>query len=112
MASVRRVTRFFVPGVSPGSDTLRAYDELRRYAEARTGSRVRTLRICALICRRDGRDGDTRVGEPDPCSGGTVHAIFAIRDGYAIVSSGGYERLSKRQVYDAIEFDGAMTSDA
>ena len=99
------MTRFFVPGASPGTETVRVYDELRRYAEAQTGTPTRATRICALNCRRGGADSKTRVGEPDPCGGGTVDAIFATRDGYTIVWRDGHAEVTRRQTYEAIEFD-------
>ena len=99
------MSRFFVPGALPGGEAERAYDELRTYAENRAGRPTRATRIEALHCRRDGADSEFRVGESDPGSGGTVHAIFATGDGYAVVWEGGHAILSKRQIYQAIPFD-------
>jgi hypothetical protein len=96
---------FFVPGTLAGEPTRRAYDELRAYAEASTGSLARRDLIFAVSCRRDGADTEARVGEPDPCSGGTVLAIFASRDGYTIVWRGGHGSVSRRATYEAIPFD-------
>jgi hypothetical protein len=95
----------FVPGATPGAPTQRAYDELRGYAEARTGQMARGDAIFALSCRRGGTDSDTRVGEPDPCTGHIVLAIFASRDGYTIVWRGGHDNVSRRATYEAILFD-------
>lgn len=99
------MTRFFVPGSPPGRHSERAYDELRSYAEARSGLPVRATRILALVCRRDGSDSESRVGETDPCGGGTVHAIFATSSGYTIIWEGGYANVGRRQIYEAIPFD-------
>jgi hypothetical protein len=100
------MTRFFVPGEAPGNPARRAYAELRAYAEACTGRAVREQRIYSLSCRREGGDSETRVGEMDPCGGGTVHAIFATSGGgYAIVWRGGHTEVTKSQTYEAVEFD-------
>lgn len=99
------MTQFFVPGAAPGNQAQRAYDELRTYAEARTGRAVREKRIFSLSARRDGGDSETRVGEVDPCGGGTVHAIFATSGGYTIVWRGGHSEVTKSQTYEAVEFD-------
>ena len=99
------VTAFFVPGASPGDQTERAYDELRSYAEARTGRSAQRARIFALSCRRDGADSTAYVGQADPCGGLTVHAIFATSDGYTIVWRDGHADVTRRQTYEAIEFD-------
>lgn len=99
------MTAFFVPGAAPGAPTSRAYEELRGFAELRTGSPTRRQSIFALSCRRDGSDSETRVGEPDPHRGQTVLAIFAGRDGYTIVWRGGHTNVTRRQTYEAIPFD-------
>jgi len=99
------MTPFFLPGAHPGADTDRAYRELRARTEERTGLLTRPTRIYALSSRREGADSDTRVGERDPCTGETVHAIFATTDGYTIIWEGGHVDLSKRQIYEAIPFD-------
>ena len=99
------MTAFFVPGVTPGTATKRAYEELRGYAEGRTGHSTRRDSIFALSCRRGGADSETRVGEPDPYRGHTVLAIFAGRDGYTIVWSGGCATVTRRETYEAIPFD-------
>jgi hypothetical protein len=96
---------FFVPGSDPGAPTWRAYDALRGSTEARTGHAARGDRIFALSCRRAGVDSETRVGELDPCTGRTVLAIFASRDGYSIVWQGGHADISRRATYEAILFD-------
>lgn len=95
---------FFVPGARPGAETDRAYAELRARTEQRTGQAIRTNRIYALSCRRDGADSQTSVGERDPCVGRTVHAIFKTNDGYTVVWDGGHADLSRRQIYEAIPF--------
>ena len=99
------MTAFFLPGALPGTDVDRAFAELRADTEKRTGRLTRETRIYALSSRRDGTDSETRVGEPDPCTGETVHAIFATTDGYMVIWDGGQVDLSKRQVYEAIPFD-------
>lgn len=100
------MTEFFVPGVAPGEPTRRAYDELRGYAEARTGRPAGDAHILALSSRRHGTDSETRVGEPDPWGGGTVLAIFASgREGYMVVWHGGHASVSRRETYEAIPFD-------
>jgi hypothetical protein len=99
------MTRFFVPGAPSDVQAERAYGDLRAYAEARAGRPTRATRIQALICRREGGDSETRVGERDPCGGGTVHAIFATTEGYTVIWEGGYANLSRRQIYAAIPFD-------
>jgi hypothetical protein len=99
------MTAFFVPGAEPGEQTTRAYDELRGYAESRTGRLARRDLIFALNCRRAGADSETRVGEPDPCGGSIVLAIFAGRDGYMVVWHGGHANVSRRETYEAILFD-------
>jgi hypothetical protein len=99
------VPSFFVPGKAAGEPTRRAYAELRGYAEARTGRLARRDLIFALSCRRGGEDTEARVGEPDPCGGGTVLAIFASREAYTIVWRGGHGSVSRRATYEAIPFD-------
>jgi hypothetical protein len=99
------MTAFFVPGARPGTDTDRAYAELRAHTERRTGKITRATRIYALNSRRDGADSETRVGERDPCNGKTVHAIFATTVGYTVIWDGGHADLSTRQIYEAIPFD-------
>lgn len=99
------MTPFFFPGARPGTDTDRAYDELRAHTEKRTGRVTRATRIYALTSRRDGADSETRVGERDPSTGETVHAIFATSDGCTVIWEGGHVDLSKRQIYEAIPFE-------
>jgi hypothetical protein len=99
------MTHFFLPGSLPGADLDRAYAELRADTEKLTGHLTRETRIYSLSSRRDGADSETRVGECDPCTGATVHAIFATTEGYTVISERGHTNLSKRQVYEAIPFD-------
>jgi len=99
------MTAFFVPGVTPGAPARQAYDELRGYVETQTGHMTRADVICALSCRRSGEDTEVRVGELDPYSRQVVLAIFASRDGYTIVWSGGHAAVTRRQTYEAIPFD-------
>ena len=99
------MTAFFVPDAAPGTPTQRAYEDLRGYAERRTGRPVRREPIFALSCRLDGTDSETRVGGPGPHRGQTVLAIFAGRDGYIIVWRGGHTSVTRRQTYAAIPFD-------
>lgn len=53
-----------------------AYQELRRLTEARMGRPPSRRRIAELWSRRGNLDCVTRVGAPDPVSGGIVTAIF------------------------------------
>ena len=99
------MTPFFVPGETPGEPTQRAYEALRGYVEAQTGHRTRTDAIFALSCRRTGADTESRVGELDPHTRQMVLAIFASREGYTIVWSGGHADVSRRQAYAATLFD-------
>jgi hypothetical protein len=99
------MTAFFVPGARSGVHAVRAHDELRRLTEERTGRVTRRTRICALTSRRQGADSETRVGADDPCTGEQVQAIFATTEGYTVVWDGGHVDLTKRQVYEAIQFD-------
>jgi hypothetical protein len=99
------MTAFFVPGAPPGAPTRQAYAELLGYVEAQTGHGMREDVICALSCRRSGQDSEIRVGEPDPISDQVVLAIFAGRESYTIVWSGGHAEVSRRQTYEAIPFD-------
>ena len=100
------MTPFFLPGISPGADTDRAYAVLRAGTEIRTGLTTSPTRIYSLSCRREGSDSETRVGERDPCMGQTVHAIFKTNEGYTVICGGGrHVDLRKRQIYAAIAFD-------
>jgi len=99
------MTAFFVPGATPGAPTRRAYDDLRGYVETQTGHLMRADAICSLTCRRSGEDSEVRVGELDPYSREMVLAIFASRDAYTIVWSGGHTNVTRRQTYEAIPFD-------
>jgi hypothetical protein len=99
------MTAFFIPDTPAGEQTDRAYEDLRRYAQLTAGRPTRSRRIFSLSCRRDGADGETRVGSEDPCGADTVHAIFDIGKGYAILWRGGHAIVTKRQTYAAVEFD-------
>jgi hypothetical protein len=99
------MTAFFLPGTRPGVDVDRRYDELRALTEERIGRPIRAMRIYALDGRRDGADSETRVGERDPCTGETVHAILATNEGYTVICDGGHIDLGKRQIYEVIPFD-------
>lgn len=99
------MTAFFIPDTPPGEHTNRAYEDLRRYAALTSGRSLRTRRIFSLSCRRQGVDCETRVGDDDPAGGETVHAIFGVGDGYAIVWRGGHAIVAKPQTYAALEFD-------
>jgi hypothetical protein len=99
------VTTFFLPGVQPGVDSDRVYDDLRGLTEQRTGCPTRATRIYALHSRRDGTDSQTRVGESDPCTGKTVRAIFATKEEYIVIWEGGYANVSKRQIYEVTTFE-------
>jgi len=103
-ASPEPAMLFFVPGAAPGAATARAYEEMRGYAEARTGRKVRHDRIFSLSCRRGGVDSEARVGDVDPFGGHLVHAIFATSEGYTIVWPGGHADVTKRQTYEAVAF--------
>lgn len=98
------MSALFVPGSRPGAESARVHAELRTSTEARMGCATRAGVIYALDCRREGADSQTRVGDPDPCTGETVHAIFATRDGYTVIWEGGYADLPRRQVYGEILF--------
>jgi hypothetical protein len=98
------MTSFFVPGARPGTDTDRAYASLRAQTEERTGRPTRATRIYALSSRREGADSETRVGEPDPCSGQTVRAIFATKEGCTVVCEGASVDVGKSQIYAATPF--------
>jgi hypothetical protein len=99
------MTAFFVPGAKPGEPTRRAYEQLRADAAGRIGRQPRADLIYSLLCRRTGADCETRVGEPDPCDGHTVLAIFATRDGYDVVWEGGHAVVDRHQAYEAVPFD-------
>jgi hypothetical protein len=99
------MTAFFVPGIVPGEQTHRAYEQLRAYAEARTGRAPRPEHIYSLLCRRTGADTEARVGEPDPCDGSTVLAIFADREGYVVVWEDGHAQVGRHEAYEAVAFD-------
>jgi len=99
------MTAFFIPDTPAGEQTARAYEDLRQYAQHTAGRPARARRIFSLTCRRDGTDSETRVGNNDPSVGTTVHAIFDIGDGYAIIWRGGHAIVTKRQTYEAVEFD-------
>lgn len=94
-----------MPGALPGEPTRLAYAVLRASVEARIGHALRGEAICALSCRRSGKDTESRVGELDPYAGRTVLAIFASREAYTIVWDGGQADVSRRQAYEAIPFD-------
>ena len=99
------MTAFFVPGVSSGTDADRAYEDLRSHAAAISGRPPRDRRIYKLSCRRGGTDCETVVGEVDPASATTVHAIFDVGDRYAVYVQGGQQTVTKRQTYAVVEFD-------
>jgi hypothetical protein len=99
------MTAFFIPDTPAGEQTDRAYEDLRGYAQLTAGRPARAKRIFSLSCRRDGADCETRVGGQDPSGGKTVDAIFDIGVGYAILWRGGHAIVTKRQTYEAVEFD-------
>jgi len=99
------MTAFFVPGTPSGEQTVRAYEDLRRYAELAAGRPARSTRICRLSRRRAGADCETRVGAEDMWDGKTVYAIFDVGDGYLVLGRGGHETVAKHQTYMAVEFD-------
>ena len=99
------MTAFFIPGTPAGQQTDRAYEDLRRDAQLTAGRPTRPARIFSLSCRRGGADCETHVGGQDPSGANTVHAIFDIGEGYAIVWRGGHAIVTKRQTYEAVEFD-------
>ncbi len=80
------MARFFIPSLPGGAPAAEgAYRELRDQAEAQTGETSRERRIEGLLCRRNGRDCQLRVGEPDAGNGQTVAAIIqAGRDAYTV----------------------------
>ena len=93
------MTRFFVPGTPRGTQTERAYADMRQHAELVSGRAARSRRIFKLSCRSAGADVEPCVGEE------AVHAIFDIGDAYAILRHGGHEVVPKRHTYAAVEFD-------
>ena len=99
------MTAFFVPGTPSGEHTDRAYEDLCRYAESAAGRPPRSRRIFALSCRRGGMDSEARVGRDDPVGGDLVHAIFDVGDGYLVVWRNGHTTVTKRQTYEAVDFD-------
>ena len=99
------MTAFFIPGTPSGQQTDRAYEDLRRDAQLTAGRPTRPTRIFSLSCRRGGADCETRVGGQAPSGANTVHAIFDIGEGYAILWRGGHAIVTKRQTYEAVEFD-------
>jgi hypothetical protein len=98
------VTAFFIPDTPAGAQTTRAYADLRRHAELTSARVVRTVRIFKLTHRRGGTDCETCVGNQNPADA-TVHAIFDIGDSYIVLSRGGKEIVTKRQTYNAQQFD-------
>jgi hypothetical protein len=99
------MTAFFVPDTPAGEQTDRAYEDLRRYAQLTAGRPARATRIFSLSCRRGGADCESRVGCEDPSGVNTVDAIFDVGEGYAILWRGGHAIVTKRQTYEAVEFD-------
>jgi hypothetical protein len=99
------MTAFFVPDTPAGEQTDRAYEDLRRYAQLTAGRPARATRIFSLSCRRGGADCESRVGCEDPSGANTVDAIFDVGEGYAILWRGGHAIVTKRQTYEAVEFD-------
>lgn len=104
------MTAFFIPDTPPGEHTDRAYEDLRRYAALTAGSPPRSRRIFSLSCRREGADSETRVGRDDPSGGETVHAIFDVGHGYAVLWRGGHAIVAKKQTYAAVEFDSGSST--
>lgn len=99
------MTAFFIPDTPPGEQTNRAYEDLRRYAQLTWGRPARATRIFSLSCRRGGADCETRVGGEDPSGASTVYAVFDVGESYAILWRGGHAMVTKRQTYEAVEFD-------
>lgn len=103
------MTRFFVPDLK-GREADDGYDAIRLAAEAKTGHRPTDKRISALMCRRDGRDLETTVGEADPVCGETVMAILDL--GRALpylvhcggTNGGAQQFLVTKPVYVVTEF--------
>jgi hypothetical protein len=100
------MTAFFVPDTPAGEQTDRAYEDLRHYAQLTAGRPPRATRIFSLSARRGGADCETRVGGEDPSGANTVYAIFDVgEEGYAVLWRGGHAIVTKRQTYEAVEFD-------
>jgi hypothetical protein len=79
------MARFFIPSTADEAAAESQYGALRDHAEATTGVPPRSRRIHEIACRRQGRDCQLRVGEPDAANGRMVAAILQLgRDAYAI----------------------------
>ncbi len=73
----RRLTAFFIPGVSNDPHLLeKIYAEMRNQIERDLGRRPSARRILRLWSRRGTVDCVAEVGRADPVCGGTVMAIF------------------------------------
>lgn len=76
---------FFLPSTADKAAAESGYGALRDDAEATTGLQPRSRRIHQIDCRREGRDCQLRVGEPDVINGRTVEAILQLgRDAYTV----------------------------
>jgi hypothetical protein len=104
---------FFLPSAANEAAAESDYGALRDHAEAATGLQSRGRRIHEIDCRRQGRDCQLRVGEPDADNGRMVAAILQLgRDAYTVhhVASGPDPTmpltvLRRTDVYSVTDFD-------
>ena len=78
---------------------------LDRAPRARDVVRRSKVVLELLSCRSGGADYETRVGGDGPSGANTVHAIFDIGEGYAILWRSGHAIVTKRPTYEAVELD-------
>lgn len=107
------MARFFLPSTSNEAAAESEYVALRGQAEATTGLPSRNRRIHEIACRRQGRDCQLRVGEPDVSDGRTVAAILQLgRDAFSVHHVAGrlgvptpLTVLRRTDVYSVTDFD-------
>ncbi len=107
------MTPFFLPSTADKAAAESHYGALRDHAEATTGLQPRSRRIQQIDCRREGRDCQLTVGEPDVTNGWTVAAILQLgRDAYTVhhvASRPGTAMpltvLRRTDVYSVTDFD-------
>lgn len=76
------MARFFIPPLEDGASAAeRMYRGRRDEAEACIGAVSSERRIEGVLCRRNGRDCELRVGELDTGNGHTVAAIIQLGRG-------------------------------
>jgi hypothetical protein len=104
---------FFLPSTADEAAAESDYGALRDHAEATTGLQSRSRRIHQIECRREGRDCQLRVGEPDVTNGRTVAAILQLgRDAYSVHHVASQPDLTmpltvlrRTDVYSVTDFD-------